>query len=198
MLGQGKTVYQAEIDAACELADFLRFIAEFAQRLYDYQPVNVVPSIQNSVRHRVLEGFIAAISPFNFTAIGGNLAYAPAIMGNVVLWKPSDTALLSNYIAFRLMEESGILPGVVNFLPTEGPTFGRAITNSTHLSAINFTGSVLTVHWLWKQVGENVDRFRNLPRLVGECGGKNYHLLHSSANVEHVVNSTLRGKSSYF
>ncbi|EFX64789.1 hypothetical protein DAPPUDRAFT_304255 [Daphnia pulex] len=198
MLGQGKTVYQAEIDAACELADFLRFIVEFAQRLYDYQPVNVDPSIQNSVRHRGLEGFIAAISPFNFTAIVGNLAYAPAIMGNVVLWKPSDTALLSNYIVFRLMEESGIPPGVVNFLPAEGPTFGRAITNSTHLSAINFTGSVLTVHWLCKQVGENVDRFRNLPRLVGECGGKNYHLVHSSANVEHVVNSTLRGKSSYF
>ncbi|EFX90041.1 hypothetical protein DAPPUDRAFT_300095 [Daphnia pulex] len=197
MLGQGKTVFQAEIDAACELADFLRFNAEFAQRLYDYQPVNVDPSIKNSVRHRGLEGFIAAISPFNFTAIGGNLAYAPAIMGNVVLWKPSDTAMLSNYIVFRLMEESGIPPGVVNFLPAEGPTFGRAITNSTHLSAINFTGSVPTFHWLWKQVGENVDRFRNLPRLVGECGGKNYHLVHSSANVEHVVNSTLRGAFEY-
>ncbi|XP_057364725.1 delta-1-pyrroline-5-carboxylate dehydrogenase, mitochondrial-like [Daphnia carinata] len=197
MLGQGKTVFQAEIDAACELADFLRFNAEFAQRLYDYQPVNVDPYIRNSVRHRGLEGFIAAVSPFNFTAIGGNLAYAPAIMGNVVLWKPSDTAMLSNYIVFRLMEESGIPPGVVNFVPAEGPTFGRGITTSPHLSAINFTGSVPTFHWLWKQVGQNVDRFRNLPRLVGECGGKNYHFVHSSANVEHVVNSTLRGAFEY-
>ncbi|EFX64629.1 hypothetical protein DAPPUDRAFT_266058 [Daphnia pulex] len=169
MLGQGKTVFLAEIDAACELADFLRFD---------------------------IEGW-KDLSPLFLTAIGGNLAYAPAIMGNVVLWKPSDTALLSNYIVFRLMEESGIPPGVVSFLPAEGPSFGRAITNSTHLSTINFTGSVLTVHWLWKQVGENVDRFRNLPRLVGECGGKNYHLVHSSANVEHVVNSTLRGAFEY-
>ena len=108
----------------------------------------------------------------------------------MVLWKPSDTAMLSNYIVYRIMEESGIPSGVVNFVPSDGPTFGRAITNSVHLSAINFTGSVPTFHWLWKAVGDNVDRYRNLPRLVGECGGKNFHFIHASANVENFINST--------
>jgi len=197
MLGQGKTVFQAEIDAAAELADFFRFNAIYAQQMYDYAPVNVDNSIKNSLRHRGLEGFIAAISPFNFTAIGGNLAYTPVLMGNVVLWKPSDTAMLSNYLIYKLMEEVGIPPGVINFVPADGPTFGKVITSSPDLSAVNFTGSAPTFQWLWKEVGNKISSYRNLPRLVGECGGKNFHFVHSSANVENVINATLRGAFEY-
>jgi len=193
MLGQGKTAFQAEIDAAAELADFLRLHAVYAQQMYDYAPVNADTSINNSLRHRGLEGFVAAISPFNFTAIGGNLAYTPVLMGNVVLWKPSDTAVLSNFLIYKMMEEVGIPAGVVNFIPADGPTFGAGITSSAHLAAINFTGSVPTFQWLWKAVGDKIDSFRNFPRLVGECGGKNFHFVHNSADVENAINATLRG-----
>ena len=193
MLGQGKTVIQAEIDAAAELADFFRFNAMFASELLDYQPISPNPSeTLNTFRYRSLEGFVASISPFNFTAIGGNLASAPALMGNVVLWKPSDTAVLSNYVVFRLLEEAGFPPGVINFLPSDGPTFGDAVMSSPELSGINFTGSVATFRRLWKQTASNLDLYKGFPRLVGECGGKNYHLVHPSAQVDTVVPSTIR------
>ncbi|XP_013785374.1 delta-1-pyrroline-5-carboxylate dehydrogenase, mitochondrial-like [Limulus polyphemus] len=193
MLGQGKTIVQAEIDAAAELADFYRFNAYFAKELMKYQPLSPTPSVSvNTFRHRGIEGFVASISPFNFTAIGGNLASAPTIMGNVVIWKPSDTALLANYITFKLMREAGFPPGVINFVPADGPVFGNTICSSPHLAGVNFTGSVATFQHLWKQIAENLESYHNFPRLVGECGGKNYHFVHPSAHVQSVVNGTIR------
>lgn len=168
MLGQGKTVFQAEIDSAAELADFLRFNAFFAKELTRYQPITTDPSVTvNHYRHRGLEGFVTAISPFNFSAIGGNLASAPALMGNVVLWKPSDSAVLSNYLIFKIFEEAGFPPGVINFLPGDGKTFGDVTTASPHLACVNFTGSVPTFRTIWKQVAQNLDIYTNFPRLVG-------------------------------
>ncbi|KAG8142214.1 putative Delta-1-pyrroline-5-carboxylate dehydrogenase mitochondrial protein [Naja naja] len=161
MVGQAKTVIQAEIDAAAEL------------------------------------GFVAAISPFNFTAIGGNLAGAPALMGNVVLWKPSDSAMLSSYAVYQILLEAGLPPGVIQFVPAEGITFGDTVTSSEHLAGINFTGSVPTFKRLWKQVSENLDRYRTFPRLAGECGGKNFHFVHASADVPSVVSGTVRSAFEY-
>lgn len=198
MLGQSKTVIQAEIDAACELIDFFKFNIFFLKENSKYQPISENPSVtRNSLRFRGIDGFIAAISPFNFTAIGGNLAYTPALMGNGVIWKPSDTAVLSNWRIFNIMREAGLPDGVVNFVPADGPTFGRAITSSPYLSGINFTGSVPTFNWLWNEVGKNLSRYRNYPRLIGECGGKNYHFVHPSADVETVVTGTIRSAFEY-
>lgn len=143
MLGQSKTVIQAEIDSAAELIDFIRMNTFFLKEAAKYQPISPTPNVtKNSMRFRGIDGFIAAVSPFNFTAIGGNLAYTPAMMGNSVLWKPSDTAVLSNWIIFKIMREAGVPEGVVNFLPADGPVFGQTITASPHLAGINFTGSV--------------------------------------------------------
>lgn len=198
MLGQSKTVVQAEIDAAPELIDFLRFNAYFAKENAKYQPISEDPKTTlNSMRFRGLEGFVAAISPFNFTAIGGNLAYAPALMGCAVVWKPSDTAVLSNWRVFNIMRRAGIPDGVVNFVPADGPAFGRVVTSSPHLAGLNFTGSVPTFNWLWTEVGKNVARYRNYPRLIGECGGKNYHFVHPSADVRSVVTASVRSAFEY-
>ncbi|XP_062046506.1 delta-1-pyrroline-5-carboxylate dehydrogenase, mitochondrial [Lepus europaeus] len=196
MVGQGKTVIQAEIDAAAELIDFFRFNAKFAVELAGQQPISLPPST-NSVVYRGLEGFVAAISPFNFTAIGGNLAGAPALMGNVVLWKPSDTAMLASYAVYRILREAGLPPNIIQFVPADGPVFGDTVTSSEHLCGINFTGSVPTFRHLWKQVAQNLDRFRTFPRLAGECGGKNFHLVHCSADVDSVVSGTLRSAFEY-
>lgn len=166
MVGQGKTVIQAEIDAAAELIDFFRFNAKFAVELEGEQPISVPPSTNHTV-YRGLEGFVAAISPFNFTAIGGNLAGAPALMGNVVLWKPSDTAMLASYAVYRILREAGLPPNIIQFVPADGPTFGDTVTSSEHLCGINFTGSVPTFKHLWRQVAQNLDRFRTFPRLAG-------------------------------
>lgn len=193
MLGQAKTVIQAEIDSAAELIDFIRMNAYYLKENSKYQPISEDLKVtKNSMRFRGIDGFIAAVSPFNFTAIGGNLAYTPALMGNSVLWKPSDTALLSNWIIFKIMREAGVPPGVVNFVPADGPVFGDTITASPHLAGINFTGSVPTFNRLWKQVGQNIDKYINFPRLIGECGGKNYHFVHPSADSESVINGTIR------
>ncbi|KAJ1522580.1 hypothetical protein ONE63_001765 [Megalurothrips usitatus] len=197
MLGQAKVVIQAEIDSACELIDFIRFNAQFANDLADYSPISPSKEVKNTLRYRGIDGFIGAVSPFNFTAIGGNLAYTPALMGNGVLWKPSDTALLSNYTIFKIMREAGVPAGVVNFVPALGPDFGDTITSSPHLAGINFTGSVPTFNRLWRQVGERLNTYRNFPRLIGECGGKNYHLVHSSADVTSVVTGTIRSAFEY-
>nr|CAH7766881.1 unnamed protein product [Callosobruchus chinensis] len=193
MLGQAKTIIQAEIDSAAELIDFFRINAFFLKEATKYQPISEDPKVtKNSMRYRGFDGFVAAVSPFNFTAIGGNLAYTPALMGNAVLWKPSDTALLSNWVTFEICREAGVPPGVVNFVPADGPVFGDTITASPHLAGINFTGSVPTFTRLWKQVAQNIGSYRNFPRLIGECGGKNYHFVHPSADVETVVNGTIR------
>lgn len=143
MLGQSKTAIQAEIDSAAELVDFVRLNAYFLKEASKYQPISPDPKVTRNVqRFRGIDGFVAAISPFNFTAIGGNLAYTPALAGNAVLWKPSDTALLSNWLIYTIMTEAGVPPGVVNFVPADGPTFGKTITSSPYLAGINFTGSV--------------------------------------------------------
>ncbi|KAF5294326.1 hypothetical protein FQR65_LT10779 [Abscondita terminalis] len=198
MLGQSKTVIQAEIDSACELIDFFRFNAHFLKVAAQYQPISVdEKTVLNSMRYRGFDGFVAAITPFNFTAIGGNLAYTPALMGNGVVWKPSDTAILSNWIIFQICREAGVPPGVVNFVPCDGPTFGKVITGSKHLAGINFTGSVPTFNTLWKAVGEKIGNYVNYPRLIGECGGKNYHFVHPSARVESVVAGTVRAAFEY-
>lgn len=198
MLGQGKTVIQAEIDAAAELADFFRFNAYFAKELTKYQPISTDPSVsRNTMRYRGIEGFIASISPFNFTAIGGNLASGPTMMGNTVLWKPSDTAILSNYLVFKIMEEAGFPPGVINFLPCDGPVFGEVVSSSPLLAGINFTGSLMTFQVLWKGIANKIDIYRNFPRLIGECGGKNFHFVHNSADVDTVVAASIRSAFEY-
>ncbi|CAH2068080.1 unnamed protein product, partial [Iphiclides podalirius] len=198
MLGQSKSVVQAEIDSAAELIDFFRFNVYFLKENAKYQPISENPTVtRNSLRFRGIDGFIAAISPFNFTAIGGNLAYTPALMGNGVLWKPSDTALLSNWRIFNIMREAGLPTGIVNFVPADGPTFGRTITTSPDLAGINFTGSVPTFNWLWNEVGKNLNRYKNYPRLIGECGGKNYHFIHPTADVRSVVTATIRSAFEY-
>ncbi|XP_078614948.1 delta-1-pyrroline-5-carboxylate dehydrogenase, mitochondrial-like isoform X1 [Branchiostoma floridae x Branchiostoma japonicum] len=196
MLGQGKNIQQAEIDAAAELIDFWRWNAKHSLDLQKQQPIST-EGVTNSIIYRGLEGFVAAVSPFNFTAIGGNLSGAPALMGNVVLWKPSDTAMLSSWIAYNIMREAGVPEGVINFVPADGPTFGDAITSSPHLAGINFTGSVQTFQHLWRQVGQNLGLYKTFPRLVGECGGKNYHFVHSSADLESVANGTIRSAFEY-
>ncbi|XP_051804295.1 delta-1-pyrroline-5-carboxylate dehydrogenase, mitochondrial isoform X2 [Acanthochromis polyacanthus] len=191
MIGQGKTVVQAEIDAAAELIDFFRFNAKHAIELQNQQPLDAAEST-NTMLYRGLEGFVAAVAPFNFTAIGGNLAGTPAVMGNVVLWKPSDTAMSASYAVYRVLRESGLPPNIIQFLPADGPVFGDAVTSSEHLAGINFTGSVPTFKRLWKQVAQNVDTYRTFPRLAGECGGKNFHFVHSSADIQSVVMGTIR------
>ncbi|XP_033334861.2 delta-1-Pyrroline-5-carboxylate dehydrogenase 1 [Megalopta genalis] len=192
MLGQSKTVIQAEIDSAAELIDFFKMHAYFAKDSLKYQPISPDKNTLNSLRYRGMDGFIAAVSPFNFTAIGGNLSYTPALMGNAVLWKPSDTALLSNWWIFKICREAGVPPGVVNFVPCEGPVFGDTITASPYLSGINFTGSVPTFNRLWMQVGQNLGKYKNYPKLIGECGGKNFHFVHPSADAESVAYGTIR------
>ncbi|XP_068598059.1 delta-1-pyrroline-5-carboxylate dehydrogenase, mitochondrial [Brachionichthys hirsutus] len=196
MIGQAKTVVQAEIDAAAELIDFFRFNAKHAVDLESQQPLDGEGST-NTMLYRGLEGFVAAVAPFNFTAIGGNLAGTPALMGNVVLWKPSDTAMSASYAVYKVLRESGLPPNVIQFLPADGPVFGDAITSSEHLAGINFTGSVLTFKRLWKQVAQNLDRYRTFPRLAGECGGKNFHFVHKSADVDSVVKGTIRSVFEY-
>ncbi|CAM9754316.1 unnamed protein product [Lampetra fluviatilis] len=196
MVGQGKTAIQAEIDAAAELVDFFRFNAKYALELQHQQPLSTAEST-NSLSYRGLEGFVAAVSPFNFTAIGGNLAGTPALMGNVVLWKPSDTALSASWVIYRTLLESGLPPNVIQFVPADGPTFGDSVTASPHLAGINFTGSVPTFKRLWKQVADNLDVYRTFPKLAGECGGKNYHVVHPSADVKSVVAGTLRAAFEY-
>ncbi|KAM4583295.1 delta-1-pyrroline-5-carboxylate dehydrogenase, mitochondrial [Fundulus diaphanus] len=196
MIGQGKTVVQAEIDAAAELIDFFRFNAKHAVELESQQPISTKEST-NTALYRGLEGFIAAVAPFNFTAIGGNLAGTPALMGNVVLWKPSDTAVSASYAVYRVLRECGLPPNIVQFLPADGPVFGDAVTASQHLAGINFTGSVPTFKRLWKQVAQNLDVYRTFPRLAGECGGKNFHFVHSSADIQSVVMGTIRSAFEY-
>jgi len=198
MLGQAKTVIQAEIDAACELIDFFRFNTYFGKELLKYQPISEDPGTTlNLMRYRSLEGFIAAVSPFNFTAIAGNLAYTPAIMGNGVVWKPSDTAILSNYLIYKIFQEAGFPDGVVNFVPSDGPVFGKAITAHPELAAVNFTGSVPTFQWIWQAVGQNLHNYTGFPKLIGECGGKNYHFVHPSADPDSVVAGTIRSGFEY-
>lgn len=197
MLGQAKTIKQAEIDSAAELADFFRFNAHFMRQLVDWQQPRSTEFETNSINFRALDGFVAAISPFNFTAIGGNLASAPTLMGNTVLWKPSDTAIMSNYTIFKILQEAGLPDGVINFLPCEGFDFGRIITGNSKLAGVNFTGSLVTFQWLWSEIGANIERYKTFPRLVGECGGKNFHFVHKSAHIDTAVAQTIKSAFEY-
>lgn len=197
MVGQAKTAFEADIDCVQEIADFYRFGIHYAKELQDGVELHQTKGVINQLKYRGLEGFVAAISPFNFTAIGGNLAGTPAIVGNVVLWKPALTTMLASYLVYRIFQEAGVPDGVVNFIPSSGKTFGDVITASPHLAGINFTGSVETFRYIWRKVAENIDIYRTFPRLIGECGGKNFHFLHESADIDTVVNCTIRAAYGY-
>jgi len=196
MLGQSKTAHQAEIDAACELIDFFRFNVGYAERLYAEQPISA-PGTSNSMDYRPLEGFVYAITPFNFTSIGGNLPTSPAIMGNAVVWKPAAAAVLSNYFILRLLEEAGLPPGVINFVPGPAAQVSQALLGDRALAGIHFTGSTEVFQSLWKRVGENLTSYAGYPRLVGETGGKDFIVAHASADVDALATAMVRGAYEY-
>ncbi|MBA3637956.1 MAG: L-glutamate gamma-semialdehyde dehydrogenase [Acidobacteria bacterium] len=196
MLGQSKTIYQAEIDAASEMIDFWRFNAHFAQELYNEQPISS-PGMWNQLEYRALEGFVYAITPFNFTAIGGNLTTAPALMGNTVIWKPASSAMLSGYYTLKLLEEAGMPPGVINFLPGNAVQITNMLLDSPELGGIHFTGSTEVFNGMWKKVGENIGKYKAYPRLVGETGGKDFIVAHPSADPMEVAVAIARGGFEY-
>ncbi len=195
MLGQSKTAIQAEIDAACELVDFLRFNVAFASRITE-QPVSA-PGILNALELRPLEGFVFAVTPFNFTAIAGNLPAAPALMGNVIVWKPSEEQSLAAYHLQRLFEAAGLPPGVLNVVYGNGAPVAEACLDSPHLAGIHFTGSTQVFQQLWRGVGERIAKYRTYPRLVGETGGKDFVFAHPSAEVEALAVALVRGAFEY-
>jgi 1-pyrroline-5-carboxylate dehydrogenase len=196
MLGQSKTAHQAEIDAACESIDFFRFNVEFMTRVYAEQPASS-PGIWNRMEYRPLEGFVFAVSPFNFTAIAANLTSSPALMGNVIVWKPAGTAMLSAYYLMRLFQEAGLPDGVINLVYGSGATIGDAALGSPHLAGIHFTGSTPVFNGMWRTVASNMERFRNYPRIVGETGGKDFIVAHPSANVDALATAIVRGSFEY-
>ena len=191
-----KRQFQAEIDSACELADFLRFNVYFTQQIYAEQPNNT-PGVWNRTEYRPLDGFVAAISPFNFTSIGGNLCTAPAIAGNTVVWKPASTAVLSNYYFFKVLEEAGLPAGVINFVPCRGTDVSKYILTDPRLAGFHFTGSTEVFRSVWSLVGEHIGSYINYPRLVGETGGKDFVFAHKSAQVAPLVTALVRGAFEY-
>jgi len=199
MLGQGKTVWQSEIDAAAETIDFFRFNVKFAQEIYSLQPPENSVGVWNRTEYHPLEGYVVAISPFNFTAIGANLPSSPALMGNVVLWKPASTAILSNYLIFKILKEAGLPDGVINFLPGSGALIGDTLINSPHFSGLHFTGSTAVFNGILFKTATNLNKnlYKTYPRIVGETGGKDFHFVHKSADVAHVVNNTIRAAFEY-
>ena len=196
MLGQSKTAFQSEIDAASEMIDFWRFNTYFAQELYSEQPVSS-PGMWNMMEYRALEGFVYAITPFNFTAIGGNLTTAPALMGNTVIWKPASAAMLSSYYTLKVLEAAGLPPGVINFLPGDAVEITQILLDSSELAGVHFTGSTSVFNSMWKRIGENVGRYRSYPRLVGETGGKDFIVAHRSADPDEVAVAIARGGFEY-
>ena len=197
MLGQSKTAWQAEIDAACELIDFWRFNVSYAKQILEEQPIANSKGIWNRTDHRPLEGFVYAITPFNFTAIAGNLPTAPALMGNTVIWKPSTTQQLAAHVTMELLEEAGMPAGVINLLPGHGADVSEVTLASPNLAGIHFTGSTPTFHHLWRTVGENITKYRSYPRIVGETGGKDFIVAHGSADPDVVRVAMLRGAFEY-
>jgi 1-pyrroline-5-carboxylate dehydrogenase len=196
MLGQSKTAYQAEIDSACELIDFFRFNVAFAQELYHEQPISAAGT-WNVMDYRPLEGFVYAVTPFNFTAIGGNLPTAPALMGNAVIWKPAATAILSNWYVFKLLEEAGLPPGVINFVPGDAAMISETLLSHRDLAGVHFTGSTAVFNSMWKTIGANMASYRSYPRIVGETGGKDYIVAHPSADPEALAVAIVRGGFEY-
>ncbi|MDD3568652.1 MAG: L-glutamate gamma-semialdehyde dehydrogenase, partial [Bacteroidales bacterium] len=196
MVGQGKSVYQAEIDAACETIDFLRFNSFFISEIYNQQPHSET-GVVNRTEYRPLEGFILAITPFNFTAIGSNLNMSPVLMGNTVVWKPATAALLSNYLLMQIFKEAGLPDGVINFVPGKGSVVGGTAIPHPMLAGIHFTGSTTTFNQLWKQVGENLEKYKSYPKIVGETGGKDFVVVHPSADVDVAATAMIRGAFEY-
>ena len=197
MLNQSKNPFQAEIDSACELIDFWRFNSYYMQELYKQQPDYSPTGILNFLEHRSLEGFVFAVTPFNFTSIGGNLPTAPAMMGNVVLWKPGSTAVYSSYFIMKILEEAGLPPGVINFVPGSGSQVGDPVMASEHFAGIHFTGSTSVFQGIWKTIGENIVHYHTYPRIVGETGGKDFIFAHNSADVDALATALLRGSFEY-
>jgi 1-pyrroline-5-carboxylate dehydrogenase len=196
MLGQSKNVFQAEIDAAAEMVDFWRFNPHYAQELYEEQPISP-HAMWNALEYRPLEGFVYAVTPFNFTSIGGNLPTAPALMGNTVIWKPASSAMLSGYYILKLLEAAGLPPGVINFVPGNAAEISNALLDSPDLAGIHFTGSTAVFQSMWSKVGQNVARYKSYPRLVGETGGKDFIVAHPSADVQELAVAIVRGGFEY-
>ncbi|KAA8895456.1 Aldehyde/histidinol dehydrogenase [Sphaerosporella brunnea] len=199
MLGQGKNAWQAEIDAAAELADFLRFNVAYAEDLYSQQPERHSEGVWNRLEYRPLEGFVYAVSPFNFTAIGGNLPAAPALLGNVVVWKPSPSALYSNYLVYKILLEAGLPPNVIQWVPGDAAKITSAVLSHPEFAALHYTGSTQVFRELYGKIASGVvsARYKSYPRIVGETGGKNFHLIHHSADLRNAVVQTVRGAFEY-
>ncbi len=196
MLGQSKTVHQAEIDAACELIDFFRFNVAYVEAIYREQPLSAAGT-WNRMEYRSLEGFVFAVTPFNFTSIAGNLPTAPALMGNTVVWKPASTAIYAAHFIMELLEEAGLPPGVINMVPGSGAEVGDPALASPHLAGIHFTGSTATFQSMWETVGRNIRHYRGYPRIVGETGGKDFVFAHASADIPALVTALVRGAYEY-
>ncbi len=196
MLGQSKNVFQAEIDSACELIDFWRFNVYWMRKIYEEQPISV-PGVWNMMDYRPLDGFVFAVTPFNFTSIGGNLPTAPAIMGNTVVWKPARQQIYSAYVIMKVLMEAGLPPGVINLIYVDGPTAGKTVFAHPDFAGLHFTGSTDTFRWMWQQIGANIHRYRCYPRIVGETGGKDFVVAHASANIDALVTALTRGAFEY-
>ncbi len=196
MLGQSKSAYQAEIDAACEIIDFLRFNVHFLSEIYRQQPISS-PGMHNRLEFRPLEGFVLAVTPFNFTAIGGNLPTSAAMCGNVVVWKPANTQVYSAQMFMRVMREAGLPDGVINLVYVDGPTLGSVCFSHRDFAGVHFTGSTGVFNHMWKTIGENMSNYRSYPRIVGETGGKDFVVAHKSADPDVVVTALLRGAFEY-
>jgi 1-pyrroline-5-carboxylate dehydrogenase len=196
MLAQSKNVYQAEIDAACELIDFLKFNAAYVTQIYSEQPISD-SGIWNRLEHRPLEGFVFAITPFNFTSICANLCAAPALMGNVIIWKPAATQVYSAQIIMELFKEAGLPDGVINMVPSSGPVIGEVVFNHKDFAGLHFTGSTKVFKEIWKNIGNNIDKYKSFPRIVGETGGKDFIIAHESANAKEVATGISRGAFEY-
>ncbi len=197
MLGQSKNAFQAEIDAACELIDFWRFNPYYMQEIYEGQPPFSLDGVWNSLEHRPLEGFVFAVTPFNFTSIAGNLPSAPALMGNTVLWKPASSSVFSGYYIMKLLQEAGMPDGVINFIPGPGGTVGDPVMAHPDLAGVHFTGSTEVFQGMWRTVGDNISNYKTYPRIVGETGGKDFIFAHPSADLDALVTATTRGAFEY-
>ena len=193
MLNQSKNAFQAEVDAACELIDFFNFNAQYAEEITANQPLISPEGMHNHLEYRPLEGFVFAITPFNFTSIAGNLPSAPALMGNVALWKPASSAVLPCYYIMKMLEEAGLPAGVINFIPGSGGNVGNPVLSNSNLAGVHFTGSTATFHHIGKTIGNNIDKYKTYPRIVGETGGKDFCLAHESVDLDELSTAMIRG-----